>query len=104
MQVKTIDLTPDFRRDLRWFWKLLPLYNDISLYDHRQTDFTLELYAYLTGLGARWSNLVYHLTISVWLHALVHCSPALEIVNILLAVRLFQAQWTGRRVLIRCDS
>ena len=25
-------------------------------------------------------------------------------VNILLAVRLFQAQWSGRRVLIRCDN
>ena len=28
----------------------------------------------------------------------------LEMVNILLAVRLFQAQWSGRRVLIRCDN
>ena len=29
-----IDLTPDFKRDLRWFGKFLPLYNGISLYDH----------------------------------------------------------------------
>ena len=28
----------------------------------------------------------------------------LEMVNILLAVRLFQVQWSGRRGLIRCDN
>ena len=27
----------------------------------------------------------------------------LEIVNILLAVRLFQLHWTGRKVLVKCD-
>ena len=43
----------------------------------------------------------YHIS---WLHELVHCSPVLEMVNILLAVRLFQAQWAGRRVLITCDN
>ena len=48
-----IDLTSDFRLDLRWFGKVLPLYNGVSLYDHRTTDFTLELDACLTGLGGR---------------------------------------------------
>ena len=28
----------------------------------------------------------------------------LEMVNILLAVRLFQAQWAGRKILIKCDT
>ena len=97
-----MDLTSDFRRDLRWFGKFLPFYNGVSLYDHRPVDFKLELDACLTGLGGRWSNFVYHLPISRgfmnW--SIVH----LEMVNILLAVRLFQAQWSGRRVLIRCDN
>ena len=30
-----IKLTPDFKRDLRWFAKFLTAYNGISLYDHR---------------------------------------------------------------------
>ena len=46
-----IHLTPEFRRDLRWFAKFLPLYNGVSLYDHRTIDHTLELDACLTGLG-----------------------------------------------------
>ena len=83
-----IDLTSDFRCDLRWFGKFLPLYNGVSLYDHRPVDFTLELDACLTGLGGRWSKFVYHLPIARgfmnW--SIVH----LEMVNILLAVRLFQ--------------
>ena len=48
-----IDLTSYFRHDLRWFGKFLPLYNGVSLYDHRPVDFTLELDACLTGLGGR---------------------------------------------------
>ena len=59
-------------------------------------------HASLTGLGGRWRNLVYHLPVPRgfmnW--SIVH----LEMVNILLAVRLFQAQWSGHKVLIRCDN
>ena len=53
----------EFRRDLRWFEKFLPLYNGVSLYDHRPIDHTLELDACLTGLGGRWCDFVYHLPI-----------------------------------------
>ena len=59
-----IDLTPDFRRDLKWFGNFLPVYHGISLYDHRHTDFTFKLDASLTGLGGRWNNFVQHLPIS----------------------------------------
>ena len=82
-------LTPEFKRDLKWFDKFLPLYNGVSLYDHRPIDHTLELDACLTGLGGRWCNFVYHMPICQrymnW--SIVH----LEMVNVLLAVRLFQA-------------
>ena len=82
-----IVLTPDFKRDLRWFANFLPHYNGTSLYDHRPVDVTLELDACLTGFGGRSGDLVYHLPIvkgfSNW--TIVH----LKMVNILLAVRLF---------------
>ena len=38
---------PDFKKDLRWF---LPMYNGISMYDHKRVDATLELDACLTGV------------------------------------------------------
>ena len=73
-----IILTPEFKHGLRGFDKFLPLYNGVSLYDHRPIDHTLELDACLTGLRG-WS-IVY-----------------LEMVNILLSVQLFQAQWAGKK-------
>ena len=95
-------LTPDFKRDLRWFAKFLPKYNGISMYDHKKFDATLELDACLTGFGGCCGSLVYHLPIqrghNNW--TIVH----LEMVNILIAMRLFQRQWASRRVLIRCDN
>ena len=65
-------------------------------------DFTLELDACLTGLGGRWSRFVYHLPIirGFMNFSIVH----LEMVNILLAVRLFQVHWSGRKVLVKCDN
>ena len=42
-----IFLTPDFKRDLRWFAKFLPRYNGVSLYNYKLVDLTLELDACL---------------------------------------------------------
>ena len=97
-----IKLIPDFKRDLRWFAKFLTTYNGISLYGHRQVDMTLELDACLSGFGGILAKNVYHLAIERrfrnW--TIVH----LEMVNILIAVRLFKFQWASRKVLIHCDN
>ena len=97
-----VTLTPDFKRDLRWFSKFLPAYNGVSLYDHRPIDVTLELEACLTGLGGRSGNFIYHLPITKGFRNwnIVH----LEMVNILLAVRAFRHQWASKKVLIHCDN
>ena len=95
-------LTPDFKRDLRWFTKFLPTYNGVSLYDHKPIGATLELDACLTGFGGRCGRYIYHLPIArgfmSW--SIVH----LEMVNILIAIRLFKFLWKGRKVLIKCDN
>ena len=102
MGSQKILLTPDFKRDLRWFDKFLSKYNGISMYDHKRVEATLELDACLTGFGGCCGNLVYHLPIQRgyinW--TIVH----LEMVNILIAVRLFQHQWASNKVLICCDN
>ena len=95
-------LTPDFKRDLRWFAKFLPQYNGMSLYDHKPVDVMLELDACLTGFGGHSGDLVYHLPIvrgfRNW--GIVY----LEMVNILLATSLFKLQWSSWKVLIQCDN
>ena len=97
-----IKLTPDFMRDLRWFSKFLETYNGVSIYNHRPVDHIIELDACLTGLGGRWNNYVYHLPIPKHYQNLtiVH----LEMVNILVAIRIFAAHWSRKKILIKCDN
>ena len=73
-------LTPDFKRDLRWFAKFLPTYHGVSLYNHKPVDLTLELDACLTGFGEPRGRYVYHLPIERGFRnwTIVH----LEMVNI----------------------
>ena len=104
-----LHLSDDFQRDLAWFDKFLPQYNGVSMYAHRKTDSVLELDACLTGLGGGGgggggccNNLVYHLPIMKGFAILdiVH----LEMVNIVMALRLFARLWSGTKVLVKCDN
>ena len=97
-----IALTEDFSRDLRWFKKILPKYNGISLYTHKKHDHIIELDACLTGLGGRCGDMVYHLAIPKGFRNLdiVH----LEMVNILVTLRVYAHAWKGAHILIKCDN
>ena len=99
---ETITLTGDFHRDLRLFTKFMAAYDGISLYDYKPIAHTIELDACLTGLGGRCDQWVYHLSIPKGFQQLtiVH----LEMINILLAVKLFGHAWSRKRVLIKCDN
>ena len=97
-----IHLTPEFHRDLRWFDRFLPLYNGTSMYDHKKPDHQVHLDACLQGLGGVWQNMVYHMPIPLGFKGLtiVH----LEMLNILVAVKLFCIHWKGMSILIHCDN
>ena len=91
----SITLTHGFRRDLRWFQKFLTTYNGISYFDHKKVDEVLELDACLTGLGGRWGDKVYHLPIVDQFKNLA--ITQLEMVNILVAVKLFATGWQKKK-------
>ena len=97
-----VELDQDFQRDLRWFDSFLPRYNGVSMYNYTKSLSILELDACLTGLGGIWGNLVYHLTIerSFANIDIVH----LEMVNIVMALRVFARFWSGTRILVKCDN
>ena len=99
---KSITLTPEFKRDLRWFQRFLTQFNGVSFFDHTRIDGTLELDACLTGLGGRWGRFVYHLPLEKHLQnlAIVH----LEMINILVAIRIFAKYWYRKHILVRCDN
>ena len=72
------------------------------MYAHSPSKSILELDACLTGLGGRWENFVYHLPLPRGFRNLdiVH----LEMINIVLALRLFAQFWKGKHVLVKCDN
>ena len=97
-----IKLTQSFRRDLRWFSRFLDKYNGVSMYNHRKIDHVIELDACLDGLGGVWKNLVYHLPIPR--HYLGLTIVHLEMVNILVALKVFGPLWATKHVLVKCDN
>ena len=55
-----IHLNPEFHRDLRWFERFLPLYNGVSLYDHKNpTIRSIWMHAFevLEVYGKIWSTI-----------------------------------------------
>ena len=97
-----VDLDQEFHRDLSWFDKFLPLYNGVSMYNHVKSQSVLELDACLTGLGGRWGDFVYHLPIE---HGYANLDIVhLEMVNIVMALRLFARFWSSTRILVKCDK
>ena len=98
----TIKLTQAFRRDLRWFAKFVDKYNGVSMYNHRPVDHVIELDACLDGLGCVWKNYVYHIPIPR--HYLGLTIVHLEMINILVALKIFGPFWANKKVLVKCDN
>ena len=98
----SITLTHEFKRDLRWFQRFLATYNGVSFFHHRVADGILQLDACMTGLGGTWGRFVYHLPLENHLKNLgiVH----LEMINILVALRIFAPSWHQKAILVRCDN
>ena len=99
---KSITLTTDFKRDLRWFQSFVPQFDGKAFFDHPKIDHEIELDASLQGLGARWGLQVYALSIPLGFNQynIVH----LEMMNILVAIRTWSQAWTGKTLLVHCDN
>ena len=100
-QEKSIELTLDFFQDLNWFTKFLTAFNGTVFFDHRPIKVQVELDACLKGLGGRWNHLVYKVDIEEQYQdfTIVH----LEMLNLLVAIRLWGNQWASHKVVLNCD-
>ena len=100
-----IRLNQDFHRDLNWFQKFVPNFNGTNgtaFFVHQNTHHEIELDACSQGLGARWGDQVYTVPIPLNYNSMgiVH----LEMLNILVAMRVWGASWKGKNVKIHCDN
>ena len=80
----------------------MPQFNGTTFFDPRPITATLELDARLTGLGGRLDNQVYTLPLAP-AHQLMDIAYQ-EMVNILVAIRLWGSGWCNWKIVIKCDN
>ena len=97
-----INLDQDFHRDLNWFLRFLPQFNGTAFFNHTPVHMTIELDACLVGLGAICMNQVYAIEIpkNFENYSIVH----LEMLNILVALRVWAKEWSNKKILLKCDN
>ena len=96
-----ITLNKTFKRDLKWFNTFLPVYNGVTFFQYIPTR-NVYLDACTTGLGAIYEAQVYALPLpKEWQTVNI---ASLEMINILVALKVWHLQWAGHRVLIHCDN
>ena len=101
-KLSKIQLNDNFHRDLNWFNVFLLQYNGVTFYDHQKPQHTVHLDACLTGFGGQFANSVYTLPIPIGYkdYTIVH----LEILNIVVALKLWGSEWTDKVIEVKCDN
>ena len=95
-------LTEQFARDLNWFNLFLSQYNGVTFYDNLICQAEMHLDASLTGLGAVFNDMIYNLPIEKGYMG--YNIVQLEILNILVACKVWATHWANKRIKIWCDN
>ena len=103
--VARIHLTEEFHSDITWFITFLPSFNGITFIEkiNITEDRILHVDASLTGLGGIWGEEVYATPVSLIVGKklkIVH----LEMLNIVVALRLWASEWAHSAVKFFCDN
>ena len=102
---KRIRLTPQFYQDLEWFQKFLPHFNGVTLFKKPIITNLSLVYvdACLSGIGSIWGTRVYLAPAPVvpnFQLKIVH----LEMINLVVAFRLWAKHWRHSSIHIYCDN
>ena len=95
-------LDSDFCKDLNWFRTFLSTFNGTTFYEHKPVGNLLEVDASLQGLGGRWGNLVYKILIP--LGYVSYGIVQLEMLNVMVAIKLWSRFWKGKKITLECDN
>ena len=99
-------LSLGFKRDLDFFLRLLPTYNGVRVLGKQEIDYQdrLELDACLTGCGATTGGQYYAEVFPDFVLEKGHNIARLELLNVVVATKVWKKQWSGKRVLVLCDN
>ena len=97
-----INLNEAFMRDLTWFRKFVHIFNGVAFFSHDPVHSHIELDASLQGLGAVCDNEVYAIPLALGVggYNIVH----LEMLNILVALRVWGHKWVNKKIVVHCDN
>ena len=99
-------LSLGFRKDLKFFLDLLPSFNGVRIIDKRELPYQghIELDACLTGCGATIGEQYYAEVFPPSVAAASHIIAHLELLNIVVALKVWGPAWRGKRVKVLCDN
>ena len=99
-------LSLGFKKDLKFFLDVLPEYNGVKVVDKEQIQCQdqLELDASLEGCGAWTGESYYAERFPLWLREEQHPIAHLELLNVVVAVKVWGDKWRGHRVAIITDN
>ena len=97
-----IKVTPEFTKDLTWFQTFLISYNGVTFYDIRPLQPQIHLDACLTGLGGVFNNMVYSIPVPKGYNG--YNIAHLEMVNVVVALKIWGQCWANKRIKIHCDN
>ena len=99
---KDIVLTTEFFKDLRWFNTFLQVYNGVTMYQVTPLFEDIHLDASLTGLGGQFKNYVY--SIAIPRDYMGYNIAHLEMLNVVVALKVWGQQWANKCVRLYCDN
>ena len=99
-------ISRDIKQDLLWFIKFIPKFNGTASYVHPQpTDaHTIAIDASLEKIGGVWGNLVYSCKIPDFVKENNATICHFEMINILIALKVWKHQWAGRHIQFFVDN
>ena len=99
-------LSLGFRQDLKFFLDLLPQYNGVRILDKENLPYqaSIELDACLTGCGATIGGEFYSEAFPQCVLQQEHIIAHLEMLNVVVALKVWREQWKGKRVRIEGDN
>ena len=99
-------LSLGFKQDVAWFARMLPEFNGVKMMVKQdiQGQALLQLDACLTGCGAFNGQEFYSKPFPTEVLEREHPIARLELLNMVLAVKLWAPQWAHKRLRIHCDN
>ena len=101
-----VKINGDVKQDIAWFMEFLPKFNGKAQYVHvlPSQAHTFAIDASLERVGGVWANQVYSISLPPNLKTGRHSITHFEIINILVALKLWAREWQQKHINLYVDN